>query len=137
MTRLVLLALFAGACHRAPPHPPPPTKNVHGEGIDRQMVALNALYHAPPGNTPCESAWNAFKASLDASQSSNAKPVVLRLSPHDEFVTHCQELSAAAQQCLVPSYLRGHHQECAPLKPSPDLLHEMMELNRDLSTDHS
>jgi len=124
---LLLLALLAG-CHRAPKHKPPPLVNAHGAGIDREMVALKAMYAAPEGPTPCESAYNAFAAGEEAGRAPGKTPLVLKLAPRDEFLGRCRALPAAAQPCLVPAYSRGHREECVKARPAPELLAPMFEL---------
>jgi hypothetical protein len=115
-----------------PKPPPPPAATVpsseHGAGIDKAMAANRALYYAPLGNTPCESAYNAFKASYDLSQAQDVKPMVLWLAPRDEFLAQCGALPADTQQCLVPAYLSKHRDACQSAKPSRDALKPMVEM---------
>src|SRR5438105_928686 len=113
---------------RHPPHPPPPTVNVHGQGIDREMTSLRAMYDAPAGATPCESAYNAFKAGRDAAVMAGKTQLVVRLAPRDQFVAGCGKLPAEAQACLIPVYSAHHRPECEKLKPAPELLAPLFEL---------
>ncbi len=116
---------------RPPPHQhAPAAPSAHGSGMDRAMAAANALYDAQEGKTPCETAYNALKTSDDVAKTQNAKSVVLRLAPRDEFLARCGALSPVTQQCLVPKYLRSHREECVPARPSPDVLKAMVELRQ-------
>ncbi len=112
----------------APVHPHPPATSPHGAQIDHAMGAVLALYHAPEGSTPCESAYNAFKASLDYSSHESVKAAVLRLSPREEFLQRCNELPPATQQCMVPLYNTQHKDPCSLVKPSDATMRAMVEL---------
>ena len=92
------------------------------------MAAALAMYNAPVGATPCESAFNAFKASLDVSNTTHVKAVVARLAPHDEFIARCTEQPGDVQKCLVPAYLAKNRPQCIAVKPSPEALKAMVEL---------
>lgn len=115
---------------RQPPPRPPPPLSAHGNGIDKAMSSINALYDAPEGKSPCESAFIAFKASDDLAKTENVKSAVLRLAPRDEFLARCSGLPEATQRCLVPKYLRGHHEECVAAKPAPEVLKALVELRQ-------
>lgn len=92
------------------------------------MAAMTALYEAPEGKTPCESAYLALAASESAAKTANAPPLVLRLAPRDDFLARCSALPPATQGCLVPKYKRGHQEECEKARPSPELLKPLFEL---------
>ena len=111
-------------------HPAPSGTSDHGSGIDRSMAAYLAMYQAPPGSTPCESAYNALKASQDYATQHQVAAVVLRLAPRDEFLQRCAAQPPLTQQCLVPVYLTQHRAECAPAKPAPEVLSPMFELKQ-------
>ena len=117
---------------RRPPPPKPSPRitqeSAHSAGIDRSMVAVRALYEAPAGKTPCESAYNAFKASEDVAKAEGAKAVVLKLAPRDEFLRRCEALAKELQACLVPDYLAKHRDECAKVRPEPSVLDPLVEL---------
>jgi hypothetical protein len=121
------------ALRRAPLPPLPPAAtapSAHASGMDRAMAAANALYHAPEGSTPCETAYNALKSSDDLARREHVTPVVLRLAPREEFLARCGALPPATQQCLVPVYLRSHREDCARSRPSPDVLKAIVELRQ-------
>ena len=100
----------------------------HGLGMDRAMSAELAMYSAPEGSTPCESAYNALKASQDVSTQQHVTPVVLRLAPQAEFLQRCGALPEATQRCLVPRYMSKHRTECDKAKPPADALAALVEL---------
>ena len=114
----------------AHPHPAASGPSEHGNGMDHAMSAILVMYKAPAGNTPCESAYNAFKASQDYAAANDATAVVLRLAPRDEFLQRCAALPPLSQQCMVPAYLAQHRQECAKAKPAPEALSPMIELKQ-------
>ena len=75
-TKLLLAVLIVGGAAflvlrrpAPPPQRPLPKETGHAVEIDHAMAAILALQRAPEGNTPCESAYNAFKASKDVSDS--------------------------------------------------------------------
>jgi hypothetical protein len=111
-----------------PKHVIVPKPNPHAQGIDREMRALKAMLNAPEGKTPCESAWNTFSAGDQAGREPGATRYVIKLAPHDEFMSRCNALPPMAQACLAPAYARSHRDECIKAKPSPDLLTPMFEL---------
>ncbi len=138
--RLLIAALILGAAvflvvrrHGAEPPPTPAPvasqESTHGAGIDQSMAAVLALQNAPDGATPCETAYNAFKASKDVSDAKGVKAVVLSLAPHDEFLARCAGLSPQAQACLAPRYMSRHRADCQRADPGTSLS-GMVELLR-------
>jgi hypothetical protein len=114
------VAVFGSVHGRAPVRPAP--TSTHGNGIDHSMSAVLALYKAPTAATPCETAYNAFKASQDYAAQEHVTAIVLRLAPHDDFIARCTAEPPLTQQCIVPLYLSQHRPECAKAKPSQDVL---------------
>jgi hypothetical protein len=112
--------------------PPPHAESRHALGMDHEMSTLLALYQAPEGATPCESAYNAFKASQDlaAARGPAAVAVVLKLAPREQFLARCDALPAEARPCLIPSYEVRHRPECAKLRPPQAVLDEMFVLRQ-------
>ncbi|HEY2747929.1 MAG TPA: hypothetical protein VGL86_25075 [Polyangia bacterium] len=117
---------------RRPPLPKPSPRiaqeSAHAAGIDRSMAAVRALHDAPVGQTPCESAYNAFKASDEVAKTMGAKAVVLKLAPRDEFLRRCDALPKELQTCLVPDYLSKHRDECEKARPAAGVLDPLVEL---------
>jgi hypothetical protein len=120
------IAVFGPVQRRLHPAPSPTT--THGNGIDHSMSAVLALYKAPPGATPCESAYNAFQASQDYAAQHSVTAVVLRLAPHDEFIARCTAQPTSTQQCLVPLYLSEHREECRKARPPDDVLDALVQV---------
>ncbi|HEY1692821.1 MAG TPA: hypothetical protein VGG39_11705 [Polyangiaceae bacterium] len=114
------IAVFGSVRRRAPVQPA--ATSTHGNGIDHAMSAVLALYSAPTGKTPCESAFNAFKASEDYAAKEHVTAVVISLTPHDDFIARCTAQPPLTQQCIVPLYLSQHRDECAKVKPSQQVL---------------
>ena len=107
------VVVFAAIARRpSPSHPHAAPSSTHASGIDHEMAAALAMYKAPEGSTPCETAYNAFEASKDVSDKEGVTPVVLRLSPHDDFVQRCEALPPATQKCLAPTYVARHRPDC-------------------------
>jgi hypothetical protein len=98
--------------------------------MDRSFAGYLALYHAPEGKTPCETAYNAYKASLDEAEAAQAKALVLHLAPREEFLTLCGTFPETEQRCLSPKYLREHHDACPPMTDPDELARfkQMVEL---------
>jgi hypothetical protein len=101
----------------------------HGAEMDHAMAAVLAMQSAPDGATPCETAYNAFKASKDVSDTQGVKAVVLSLAPRDEFLSRCAQLSPQTQACLAPRYMWKHRAECQRADPGVNLS-GMVELLR-------
>jgi hypothetical protein len=145
--RLLVAALILGAAvflvlrrHRAdlPPLATPPVtsrESAHAAGIDRSMAAVLALQNAPDGATPCETAYNAFKASKDVSDTQGVKAVVLSLAPRDEFLARCAGLPPDTQACLTPRYMWKHRADCQRADPGAKLS-GMVELLRRTEPSH-
>jgi hypothetical protein len=121
-----------GVLWTRPAHPPRvfvPDK--HRQGLERASAPLAAMYTAPEGKTPCESAYNAFKAEQDTSRASGIKSHVLKLAERDLFVQKCEALPKEAQPCMVPKYRAGHVDECLKLKPPREVINAMVEMHSD------
>ena len=123
-----------GSRKRAAPHPATLSsgESSHGLGMDHAMSAVLAMYDAPQGATPCESAYNAFRASLDFAKSHDATPVVQTLAPRDEFLSKCASLPPTVQQCLVPVYLAHNRDACDKVKPPADVVASMVVLKQTM-----
>jgi hypothetical protein len=123
--------VFRRGAPAAPVHVPITTVSSHGRGIDRATAPVGAMYTAPEGDTPCESALNAIKAEQDASAERGSKSRFIKVAERDEFLARCRELPGEAQQCLVPKYLARHRDECTRVKPAPEVLKAMFEMRTD------
>jgi hypothetical protein len=78
---------------------------------EAQQAARAAANEPADDGTPCAQAYAAL-ASFSADFQKRT-PWVPRSTPdRDEFMDGCRSLPQAQQQCLVPSYQRGHEDEC-------------------------
>jgi hypothetical protein len=111
---------------------PKPSVDKHADEIDSNMAQLNALSHAPEGATPCESGWNAIVAEQNAAKAQGEDSIFTYVAPHDEFIAICQSLPPDAQKCMAPSYTAAHREDCARMKPPPEVLDKMRKLRPDL-----
>lgn len=134
LKRAVAVLLLAGGClaiffwRRSSQHSPPPPPSLHGAGIDREMSAVRAMYSAPPGKTPCEDAFNAFKAADDLARTAHARAVVIHLAAREDFLARCNALPADAQSCLAPRYMARNREQCVHARPSAEVVKTMVEL---------
>ncbi|MGD0528990.1 MAG: hypothetical protein ABSE49_27880 [Polyangiaceae bacterium] len=124
----VAVVVFGSGQRRG--NPLPAATSPHSEDIDHAMSAVLELYRAPQGTTPCETAYNAFRASLDFSTQHPVTPVVLRLASHEDFIARCSGLPVLTQECLAPRYISEHRAECRNAKPPDDVLASMVEMKR-------
>lgn len=85
----------------------------HGAAMDDAYASVVAMYHAPEGATPCESAHNAFVAEAEAAQKLGRESHFAFVAERAEFVAGCQALAPDAQSCLVPRYRARHRDACA------------------------
>ena len=103
------------------------TVNPHRDGLEFATSPLTAMYKAPEGKTPCETAFNAYQAAEDTAKQLKLTSPFLHLAPHDEFLTHCNALTPAQQICLGPKYKASHQEECAKVLPSVEVRNQMFE----------
>ena len=120
------LLLLAG-CKRAAPPPAPGGSNPHRDGLEFATSPLSAMYTAPEGKTPCETAFNAYQAGDDTAKAKGITSPFKRVAPHDEFLAACGKLTPAQQQCMGPKYKAGHEAECTPILPSVEVRNTMFE----------
>ena len=108
--------------HKLPPAPPagaqpkPPHAD-HAAQIDKSYATVLAMYEAPEGATPCESAWNAVAAEQQAAKTTGTDSIFTFVAPHDVFVSLCGAMPAASQQCLIPRYRSRNQASCATVTP--------------------
>lgn len=123
---------FFAARSRAKPEAPPPIASAsaspHRDGLDRAAAPLTALFTAPEGKTPCESAHNAILASVEASAAAGKPPRFTKVALRDDFLARCEALPKEAQSCMVPRYAASHRGECDRVRPPPEVMKEMFEV---------
>ena len=122
---VVLLVLLLVGLRRPRPAatasgaPPPPKhyplrRDDHArKQLEERLAPLNARVNAPPGKTPCETAYNGFKGFLDADKS--GRNTTFALPPRDDFLRRCESLTEPERRCLEPVYPNAHPEECRPL----------------------
>lgn len=111
-------AVVVGCRKKSDPKPTPDRVSPHGEEIDKAHAPQIAMFKAPEGATPCESALNAFNAEVDAARTQGAKSIFSFVADRDTFLANCKALAPEVQACLVPRYAARHHDECeAALQP--------------------
>lgn len=122
---LVFVGLVA-ACSdkKAAPEPTPDRVSPHGQEIDNAHAPQLAMFKAPEGATPCETALNAFVAEADAAKKLGRPSIFSFVAERDAFLAGCNALGAVAQSCLAPRYAARHRQECeTALPPNEKLAH--------------
>ena len=86
-------------------------RRVMDEG-EAQAAATAIAQARMEGDTPCEQAYDAldrFRADFQES----TPWVPSRRANRERFMESCLALPQPLQQCMVPSYLRAHEEECA------------------------
>ena len=109
-----------------------PPQGQHATSIDRSYSAVRAMYEAPEGATPCESAYNAFTAEQEAAKPTARGSIFSFVAPRAEFVKHCEALPVASQQCLVPRYQARNQASCLTAKAPPEKTDALFMVRKDL-----
>jgi hypothetical protein len=104
----------------------------HAASIDNEYATLLAMYKAPTGATPCESAYLAIMAERDAAKELKRDSVFAFVAAKPDFLKLCAAQNATIQQCLVPKYQSQHGQECEGAKPADADLAKLYVLRQDL-----
>lgn len=119
--------------------PPAPTGSAaakpsegHAAAIDNEYATLLAMYNAPTGATPCESAYNAITAEQESAKTLKRDSVFSFVAAKPDFLKLCNALSVTRQQCLVPKYQAQHAPECDGAKLPADDLAKLYVLRKDL-----
>jgi hypothetical protein len=121
--------------HKLPPAPAGSAAKAgedHAASIDNEYATLLAMYNAPTGATPCESAYNAVTAEQEAAKSLKRDSVFTFVAPKADFLKQCGALGAMVQQCLVPKYQSQHGVDCDTAKPADADLAKLYVLRKDL-----
>lgn len=103
----------------------------HGKEIDSAHAPQIAMFKAPEGATPCESALNAFLAEVDAARTQGKRSIFAFVADRDTFLTNCKALAPAVQSCLVPHYAARHRDECQAALPPNAQLAKLFVLRED------
>lgn len=92
--------------------------DVHREaapGLDHANAPGHAMFEAPEGSTPCETAYNAYKAFDDTAKEIGRPTPWASMPDKPRFLANCARLPEAQQRCMQPKYGVQHHPECDPL----------------------
>ena len=128
-----LLLLAGGAAayfwsHRHPSGSHVSAVNPHRDGLEFATSPLTAMYNAPEGKTPCETAYNAYKAAEDVAQKDKRLRSPFKyLAPRELFLQRCAALTPEQQICFGPKYKSHHADECAKLLPSVEVRNQLFE----------
>jgi hypothetical protein len=85
------------------------------EGVNFRLAPVNAAYQASEGATPCETAYNAFRAMEDVAKGRGSSLPFGALPPKETFVARCAKLPEQEQLCFQPRYQAQHHDICDPV----------------------
>lgn len=116
----VFVATRADPRPEAPPAPLGPSP--HGAAMDESLASVLAMYRAPEGATPCESAHNAFAAEAEAARSLGRESHFAFVADRDAFLVGCEALAPEARPCLVPRYRARHRDACGRALPPVEAL---------------
>ena len=125
---------FVASCSskKTAPEATPDRVSPHGQEIDNAHASQLAMYKAPEGATPCESALNAFVAEADAARSLGRPSIFSFVAERDAFLASCNALGPVVQACLAPRYAARHRAECETAMPANAELAKLFVL-RDVS----
>jgi hypothetical protein len=127
-----VLALGASCSKKSSePAPAPDRVSPHGQEIDDAHAPQIAMFKAPEGATPCESALNAFVAEANASRTLGRASIFSFVADRDAFLTGCKALGSEVQACLVPRYAARHREGCETVMPPNDKLAHLFVLRDD------
>lgn len=106
-----MISAFQRPARKAPEHYDLNIDNAAAAQVDQKMAPLAARFTAPEGPTPCESAYNAWKASAEAT----GDKATFRVPAKDVFLARCGGLPEEQQMCLTAAYEVTHRSTCEPL----------------------
>lgn len=120
----VFLATRSDAAAPSPSRPPPRPAGAspHGAAMDDAFASVVAMYHAPEGATPCESAHNAFAAEAEAARKLGRESYFAFVAERTAFLAGCQALAPDTQLCLTPRYRVRHRAACDAALPPVETL---------------
>jgi len=120
VTRAIAVVVFLAACSEAERKPPPAAASAspHGAAMDDAMASVLAMYSAPEGATPCESAHNAFAVEAAEARRLGRASQFSFVADRAAFLAGCAALAPDAQPCLVPRYRARHRDACDRALPA-------------------
>jgi hypothetical protein len=120
---------------KLPPAPPPsaqPPPPAHGAEIDTSYATVLAMYNAPEGATPCESAYNSVVAEQDAARTMKRESIFKFVAAKDVFLKLCHAFPAASQQCLIPKYEARNREACRDARAPAEQIKALYVIREDL-----
>lgn len=117
---------------KLPPAAGSATQGAHAQSIDHSYSAVRAMYEAPEGATPCESAFHAVTAEQEAAKGTKRGSIFSFVAPKDEFLKLCQAFTPQAQQCLVPKYQARNQATCVSARPPIEQVEKLFAIRKDL-----
>jgi hypothetical protein len=84
-------------------------------GADYAPLPVDAVFDAPLGATPCETAYNAVHAIDEAARAGNKATPWTSLPDRATFLARCAALPPDEQQCYQPRYAAENHPTCDPI----------------------
>jgi hypothetical protein len=97
-----------------------PTHDSHAAGVEYRLAPLVEMGEAPEGSTPCETAWNAYKAFDDASKVQSSKTPYGVLPDKETLIARCSALPELEQKCLGPKFFSKNGALCQPIAQKYD-----------------
>lgn len=132
MNRAALVLGFVAACSGKDSAPPAPDRvSPHGQAIDNAHATQLAMFKAPEGATPCESAFNAFTAETEAAKKLGRPSMFSFVADREAFLKGCNALGSEAQACLVPRYAARNRDSCETARPANEKLAHLYVLRED------
>jgi hypothetical protein len=95
----------------------------HRDQLNQAYAPMAAYMSAPPGATPCESAYNAFQAFGDKAQDVGQPLPWVSFPDKATFLQKCSALPEGDQNCLEPRYQAKNLDACN------DTLHRLRKDN--------
>jgi hypothetical protein len=84
----------------------------HREQLNQEYAPMAAYMEAPPGDTPCESAYNAFQAFAAKAEEVGQPPLWESFPDRATFLQRCNALPVSDQNCLEPRYQAKNLDAC-------------------------
>ena len=105
-----------------PKRPPARGPSPHGAAMDDSLASVLAMYDAPEGASPCETAHNAFAAEAKKARSLGRESHFAFVADRTAFLAGCQALASDVQLCLAPRYMARNRELCQSALPPKEAL---------------
>ncbi len=84
-------------------------------GVDHALSPFESAFDAPDGGTPCETAYNAYRALDERAKEIGKHPPWTAFPDRNTFLARCGALPPQEQQCYQPRYAAQNHPVCDPV----------------------